>query len=217
MDWRDALPINMNKYLLANQLLLVDMYDLAGRHDRSLSLRGAIQESFYSKERGYFADFVWWDGNTLRNEVRFDSLGNSLAILNDTAAGDLAESVVRALGTVQTEFGYRNLFPPYQIDRAGSLTNLTTLRAFLRNGAVFRNRRHHYQNSSIWPFIEAKIIRALLKLGMNAEAEKATRMVLSRSGCNEWYSPITGAPKGSGRQLWTAAAILEVADATSLD
>jgi len=207
MDWRDALPISMDKHLLVNQLLLVDMYDLEGKRDRSLSLRGAIRENFYSKDRGYFADSVWWDGNALRKELRFDSLGNALAILNDTAAGDLAESVVQGFRRVKTKSGYRNLFPPYKIDRVDSLTHLT----FLRNGAIFRNRRNHNQNSGIWPFIEARIIRALLKLGRNSEADRASRMVLSRSGCNEWYSPTTGAPKGSGRQLWTAAAILEVA------
>jgi hypothetical protein len=210
MDWRDALLNYAGRFLLANQLLLVDMYDLLDRRDSSLSLRQKIHQTFYSSDHGFYADFVWWDGDVLRKETRFDSLGNSLALLNDTALGDSAESVARAFEGGMTKFGYRNLFPPYRIQRAKSFATLKNLNAFLRNGAVFRNRPNYYQNSGIWPFVEGKIVHALLKLEMSREAIEATRMILSRSGCNEWYSPLTGTPKGSGHQLWTAAAIIEV-------
>jgi glycogen debranching enzyme len=215
MDWRDATPNYRGRTLLANQVLLVEMYDLMQKREMSEPLRERIAQAFYLREQGYYADSIYRNEGGVTREAHFDSLGNSLAILSDVFPDVSAESVARVFEQCRTPHGYRNLYPPYRIKRIGSLTSVQDLNAFVRNGAIFRNRVGNYQNSTIWPFVEARIRRAFLKVGLDREAELIANMLLSRKGLNEWYSPTTGEPRGSKGQLWTAAAALEMTQRTS--
>ena len=52
------------------------------------------------------------------------------------------------------------------------------------------------------------MIDALKKLQLKNEAESAVNIMIKRKDFNEFYDPTTGAPEGSGGQLWTAAAAL---------
>jgi len=215
MDWRDALTNYRNKFLLANQVLLVQMYDLLREEGKSDELRKTIRDVFYSDEHGFYADSVWWNKESLERDFRFDCFGNSLAILNEVGSKASEDRIVKLLEGAKTQFGYRNIFPPYKVERFIFKEPLKNMNAFLRNGAVLRNRPNNYQNSTIWPFVESKIAKAYLKLGLTDKARETLNMLLGREGLNEWYSPVNGEPRGSREQLWSASAILEVRDALS--
>lgn len=87
--------------------------------------------------------------------------------------------------------------------------------AFLRTGAILRNQPNSCQNSAIWPFIESRIAHAFYTLGLTDDAARTFETMMNRKGCNEWYSPQTGEPKGGDGQLWSAASILDAKSALS--
>jgi glycogen debranching enzyme len=209
MDWRDAIPNYAGEDLLANQVLLVEAYDLMGRKAEADALGGRIREEFHLPGRDYLADSIGRDGT---RSSRVDSLGNSLAIMLGVLEGERSIAAAEALLECRTEHGFVNLSPPHRVRRLGSVKSLRGMNAFLRNGAVLRNRAHNYQNSAIWPFVESRIANAFLKVGRTDDARHLARLMLGRRGFGEWYSPVTGEPRGSRGQLWTAAAVLEAAE-----
>jgi hypothetical protein len=214
MDWRDAIPNYRGRALLANQLLLLEMYELLQQADSAASLREGIAKAFYLGEEGYFADSIWWENGNLNHDGRFDSLGNSLAILLDVFP-EASPRVASCFSIAKTPHGYRNIFPPLHMERLGCLKSVGGMNAFLRNGAVFRNREGNYQNSAIWPFVESRILKALSKEGMHDDARSLAQTMNKRDGFNEWYSPGIGEPRGSKGQLWTAAAALDAVESAT--
>jgi glycogen debranching enzyme len=207
-DWRDAVPNFRDSCLLANQALLVDAFESLELTEEARELRERVNEFFTDPEEGYLVDSVSFRGGTPERESRFDSLGASLSVINGTATGTTAAKIGDSLVKAQTPFGCLNMFPSISIDRASAFSSFSGLNAFARNGAFLRNREHRYQNSAIWPFVEARVVTALTKLGKNEEARQLSAKVGTRVGFFEWYSPITGKGSGSRDQLWTAAAVL---------
>lgn len=211
MDWRDAMPVYVGKCLLANQMLLADMYEVLGDFKASNSIKENVNKLFYLDDLGLYADAVYWSEGELKQDRHFDSLGNALAVLNSTASGKTSESILKGLKAAKTGFGYRNIIPYYEFDREKALTTwYRTCRVPF--GVAFRNRPSKYQNSTIWPFIEIRVIDALRKLHAVHEAEAAIDRMIERRRFNEYYDPTTGAPEGSVGQLWTAAATLSAID-----
>ena len=207
MDWRDAMPVYIGKCLLANQMLLADMYELLGNSAASNLIKENVNKLFYLEDLGWYADAIRWDGSELKQDHNFDSFGNALAILNGTASEKVAEDILTGFDVAKTAFGYRNITPYYEFSREKALaTWYRTCRVPF--GVFLRNRPGKYQNSAIWPFIEIRMIDALRKLQAASEAKAATSMVIEHKGFNEFYDPTTGAPDGSEGQLWTATAVL---------
>ncbi|HMK94375.1 MAG TPA: hypothetical protein VK536_03140 [Candidatus Limnocylindrales bacterium] len=207
MDWRDAIPNYRGKFLLANQMLLSDMYESLGNLKASNLVKENVNKLFHSTNLCCYADTVYWENGELKKDLNFDSLGNALAILNGTASEEISEGILRGFNAARTPFGYRNITPNYEFNRAKLLITWY-LTCGVANGAFLRNRPGMYQNSAIWPFVEIKVIDALRKLQVISEAGAATKLMIERKGFNEFYYPATGAPGGSEGQLWTAAAVL---------
>jgi hypothetical protein len=207
MDWRDAMPVYIGKCLLANQMLLADMYKLLGNTTASNLIKKNVNKLFYLEDLGWYADAISWDGNELKQNHHFDSFGNALAVLNETASEKVSAKFLRGFNVAKTPFGYRNIMPYYEFDREKALA--TWYRKCRVPFAVFlRNRPGRYQNSAIWPFVEVRVIDALRKLQAGGEAQATTSLLIERKGFYEYYDPATGAPEGSEGQLWTAAATL---------
>ncbi len=207
MDWRDAMPVYIDKYLLANQMLLADMFELQGNLAASNLVRENVNKLFYCGDLGWYADTIHWSGNELKLSRHFDCLGNALAILNGTASEKVSEGILKGFSIAKTPFGYRNITPYYVFSREKALaTWYKTCRVPF--GVFLRNRIGKYQNSAIWPFVEIRVIDALRKLQAESEAEAISSIFIKRKGFNEFYDPTTGAPEGSEGQLWTAAATL---------
>jgi len=211
MDWRDAIPNYKGKCLLANQMLLADMYELLGNITASNLVKENVNKFFYSKNLCCYADTVHWEDGDVKRDHNFDSLGNALAILNDTAPEKISEGLVKGFNAAKTHFGYRNIMPNYEFNRAKLLVTWY-FTCGVANGAFLRNKPGMYQNSAIWPFVEIRVIDALRKLQATSEAEAATKLMIERKGFNEFYDPTTGEPRGSEGQLWTAAAVLSAVD-----
>jgi hypothetical protein len=207
MDWRDAMPVYIGKCLLANQMLLANMYEMLGNFTTSNLIKEKVNELFYLANLGWYADTIHWNNGKLEQDNHFDSLGNALAILNGTASEKISNSILRGFNLAKTVFGYRNIVPYYEFDRRKALTTwYRTCRVPF--GVAFRNRPGKYQNSAIWPFIEIRVIDALRKMQAAYQAQEAINLIMERKGFNEYYDPKTGAPEGSEKQLWTATATL---------
>jgi len=170
-----------------------------------------VNKFFYSKNLCCYADTIHWENGELKHDQNFDCFGNALAILNGTAPKEISDGIVKGFNAAKTAFGYRNITPNYEFNRAKLLITWY-LTCGVTNGAFLRNKPNRYQNSAIWPFVEIRVIDALKKLQATLEAEEAIKLMIERKGFNEFYDPITGEPRGSEGQLWTAAAVLSAAD-----
>jgi GH15 family glucan-1,4-alpha-glucosidase len=207
MDWRDAMPVYIGKYLLANQMLLADMYELQGNLPAANLVKENVNKFFYCGDLGWYADSIHWSGNELKLDRHFDCLGNALAILNGTASKEVSEGILKGFNVAKTPFGYRNIVPHYTFNREKALVTWYK-ECRVPFGVFLRNRIGKYQNSAVWPFVEMRVIDALRKLQAKNEAEAATTTMIRRKNFNEFYDPTTGMPSGSEGQLWTAAATL---------
>ncbi len=210
MDWRDTIPCYRGKFLLANQMLLVNMYELLENPKVANSVKENVNKFFLSKNLCCYADTVYWDGE-LKQDRNFDSFGNALAVINGTASEKVSQGILNGFKAAKTPFGYRNIMPPYEFNRAKLLATWY-IKCGVANGAFLRNKLGFYQNSAVWPFVEIRVIQALTKLKATSEADAATKQMIEREGFNEFYNPSTGEPRGSKGQLWTAAAILSAVD-----
>jgi hypothetical protein len=208
MDWRDAMPTYIGKYLLSNQMLLADMFELLGNYKAADIIKANVNEFFVSEKLCFYADSIYWENGNLKQDLHFDCLGNALAILNNTASGKISNGILKSFGAAKTRFGYRNIAPNYEFNRT-KLHSTWDLLCSLANGAFLRNKPGIYQNSAIWPFVEIRVIEALKKLGAVQDAEEAVKVMFEREGFSEFYDPVTGLQGGSKGQLWTSAAVLE--------
>jgi hypothetical protein len=208
IDWRDAVVELDGRFLLSNQEQLANMYERLGYKEKSEAVMETIRNVFFLSDQDTLADSIQWEGGVIRKGARFDCLGSALGVLNGTLPSRAYPGLVKKFQLAYTGFGYRNVVPFYEEGRASAFRSIHSLNAFVRNGAVLRNGRDSYQNSAIWPFVEARVVAALRKMGMASEARRASDRMLARTGMNEWYSPVNGAGRGSDGQLWTAAAIV---------
>jgi hypothetical protein len=208
-DWRDAVIDYDRKFLFSNQVLLVEMHSSLGRTDRAEALGETIREIFRIDGEDYLADCVWWEAGELRRETRLDCLGISVSIISGVLEGERAASAARRMSAAKTPHGYRNVVPPLQIKRRDAFASIRNANCFARNGAFLRNRQGHYQNSAIWPFVEARVVAAFRKVALHDRAQELSTLMMNRTGFYEWYSPTNGRPSGSRDQLWTAAAVIE--------
>lgn len=211
MDWRDVMPNYIGKFLLTNQMLLADMYDLLGKPKTANSVKKNTNKFFHAKKLSWYADAISWQNGELKKDQNFDSLGNALAILNGTASKKDSKDILTGFNCAKTPFGYRNITPHYVFNRAKLLATWY-FTCGIPNGAFLRNKSGGYQNSAIWPFVEIRVIDALRKLQATNEAKTATKLMIEREGFNEFYYPTTGRPGGSQGQLWTATAVLSAID-----
>ena len=210
MDWRDALMCCEGRFLLSNQANLVAMYDALGLPEEAEKVRLSVRELFFDEALGYYADAVWWSDGAVMRDLRFDCLGNALSMLTGITPVEQVPGVCDRFRGAETRFGLRDFYPPCPPMRARAFRSFGEMNAFARNGAFLRNREGHYQNSAIWPFVEAKVAEALTKAGRREQAVRIAELALGRRGFSEWYSPSDGAPKGSEGQLWTAAGLLSM-------
>ncbi|MEE9586176.1 MAG: hypothetical protein V3W09_04670 [Nitrososphaerales archaeon] len=177
-DWRDAMLNYVSKKIFCNQVLLITAYRLAGKKSEMQEVKRIVNIIFWDENLGHYQDYP---GST-----RFDTLGHSLAILEDIVPKKRIESVIKALQESSTRSGYRNIKPSYSERECGQAPE-------------------YYQNSTVWPFIQGYAIAALVRLGLHDVAEEEFRKFTELSGFNEWYNPSMGPLGGSEGQLWSAA------------
>jgi glycogen debranching enzyme len=180
--WADAMKNYKDKFCLVTQVLLYEMYKFLKEENKAESLKKNINEFFWNEELGYYTDYL--------GSNRFDALGNSLAIIHEIVPKERIDNLLESFNIASTRFGYRNLSPPYRMSECSQKPNT-------------------YQNSSIWPFICANVIISFVKVGLIENAKEEFLKMNKLKGFNEWYCPITGKPKGSNNQLWSAAGYIK--------
>jgi len=180
-DWRDAMDIYNDKACFSNQILLAKTYESLCEYEKVDELKRMINNCFWKKELGHYQDFLGSD--------RFDSLGHALALLWGIIPRNKIKSVLNSFDITSTKFGFKNVSPPYEME--------------------FCNQPYHfYQNSTIWPFVQGYVILALIKVNKRRYAREEFIKLSNLNGLFEWYDPISGRPKGSKEQLWSAALYL---------
>jgi glycogen debranching enzyme len=182
-DWRDAMENYKNKYVFCNQILLFRMYQLIGENNKAEKIKKNINNIFWKGKLGHYIDYIG-------NENHIDVFGHALALIYDIPSEKYFEKIIISIKKASTEFGYRNLWPPYKEE-------------------ICNQKPNTYQNSTIWPFIQGYVIIAFKKIGLKEEAKKEFIKFTNLKGFNEWYSPINGKPLGSMHQLWSAALYLQ--------
>ena len=135
----------------------------------------------------------------------FDPLGNSLAILTDTADSDKTRQILDYVYRVGMDvpFPCKALYPVIQPGHRD-------WREYYRNRHL--NLPHQYHNGGVWPMIGGFYIAALVKAGRLAEAERqlarlaeANRQGLHREWeFNEILHGETGRPLGAIGNAWSA-------------
>ena len=216
MDWRDAMPNYQGKFLLANQMILADMYEMLGRSADADLVKENVNKLFYSKNHlSCYSDTIYWIKGELKRDINFDSFGNALAIINGTASEEVSKGILHGFKEAKTPFGYRNVTPYYEFNRAKLLATWYYM-CRVANGTFLRNKFGTYQNSAIWPFVEIRVVEALKKMQATSEAESAVKLMIEREGFNEFYNPANGEAKGSQGQLWTATAVLSAVELSRL-
>ena len=143
-------------------------------------------------------EMEWWESKERGEE-------------KERTSTEVSKNILKGFEVAKTPFGYKNIVPHYELNRAKLLTSWNNI-CLIFNGALQRNRAGIFQNSAIWAFVELRVAAALKKLGAINEAKAALKLILEREGFNEFYYPTTGTPGGSKGQLWTAAAVLSAVD-----
>jgi glycogen debranching enzyme len=177
-DWRDAMLNYVGKTSFCNQVLLVAVYRLTGRGEQAESIKRHLNNRFWDDRLGYYQDYP--------GASQFDSLGHSLALLEDVVPENRVDSVAESLQSASSPFGIRNIWPSYPERECGQSPE-------------------YYQNSTVWPFIQGYAVTALVKVGRRDLAEKEFQKMTDLPGFNEWHNPSTGRGGGSKDQLWSAA------------
>ena len=169
-------------------------------------------DGFAMRDRPYYA--MW----TYKSEgsVRFDLLGNSLAILSGIASKSRAQEIIGWVETqcreLRSEGSSSTDLPPCLIPvmEPGDPD--------WRERYAIYNEPHHYHNGGIWPFIGGFYVAALVAAGHVPKAREAlvsltkavklTRNPLHTFGFNEWLLPLGPTPKGQDWQTWSASMYL---------
>jgi hypothetical protein len=71
------------------------------------------------------------------------------------ASEKVSKGILNGFNNAKTPFGYRNITPYYEYNRAKLLATWC-LMCGVTNGAFLRNSPGLYQNSAIWPFVEIR-------------------------------------------------------------
>ena len=186
-DWRDTRPDLTDKFLLTNNCLLYQTYNLLGETKKAAELKTAINERFWNGS--YYRDYIGVDD--------FDTLGNALAVLFDVAPPDRWASIIESAEALDTPYGYK--------------LNKVTLPPKSKAETAVMLRTNQF--GVIWPFIHGFMILAALKGGRADIAERQFQKWTELGGFYEFYDPTTGNGHGSTDQVWSAALYLRAARA----
>jgi len=110
-DWRDSMHNYENVELLSNQVLLFTAQKLLGEVEVANTLKDEINLVFWDNKLGYYQDYI--------GSETFDLLGHALALMTDIVHKENKDSILFALESASSEFGFRNISPPYSQNFCG--------------------------------------------------------------------------------------------------
>lgn len=199
-DWMDIIA-NRGHVLYTNVLHFAA---LELRHDirEAHLVREAINSFIWNEELGYFRPWSWKQ----EHADWFDTVGNCFAVAFGLADEDQTETIFRYIDDNQLFKPYpvRVLHPPIQPEDKD-------WREYYRTEHNL-NLPNQYHNGGVWPWVGGLYVASLVRAGrMDQAREMLYNLALANQlgkerpwEFNEWIHGVTGAPKGSPDQGWSA-------------
>lgn len=199
-DWEDIIA-NRGHVLYTNVLWFAAL-ELGRDIKHAHLVREALNGFLWSQEKGYFKPWHWKQ----EHGDWFDTVGNCFSVAFGLADKEQTESIFRYIdeNRVDKPYPIRVMHPPIQPgDR--------DWREYYRTEHEL-NLPDQYHNGGIWPWVGGLYIASLVRAGRVEKAREelyqlALANKLGREGeweFNEWLHGITGEPRGSANQAWSA-------------
>jgi hypothetical protein len=199
-DWMDIIA-NRGHVLYTNVLYFAALELRCDVKDAHL-VREAINGFLWSDELGYFRPWRWKQ----EHGDWFDSVGNLFAVAFGLADEEQTESIFHYIDENHLDSPYpvRVLYPPIQ---PGDVN----WREYYRTEHNL-NLPDQYHNGGIWPWVGGLYVAALVRAGRMEKAREALYKLAQADRLgrkdewefNEWLHGVTGEPKGSPDQAWSA-------------
>jgi glycogen debranching enzyme len=203
-DWMDI--IANHGHVLYTNVLYFAALELRGDVKRAHLVREAINGFLWNRKAGYFRPWVWKQ----EHGDWFDTTANAFAIAFSLADEEQTDSILDYIkrNDLEKPFPVRVLHPPI-------LPGDKDWREYYRTEHEL-NMPDQYHNGGIWPWVSGLYVAALVKAGRLEHARDVLAKVallnrLGRRGeweFNEWIHGVSGEPKGSGSQCWSAGMFL---------
>ena len=203
-DWMDIFA-NRGHVLYTNALYFAAL-GLRGDIKSAHLVRGAINGFLWSDELGYFRPWAWKQ----EHGDWFDTAANLFTIAFGLADREQTESILAYIAEHQIDEPYpvRAVYPPIE-------PGDKDWREYYRTEHEL-NLPNQYHNGGIWPWVGGLYAAALVQAGHMESARRTLhRLALANKlgrehkwEFNEWLHGITGEPKGSPDQAWSAGMYL---------
>ena len=199
-DWMDIIA-NRGHVLYTNVLYFAAL-EMRQRIKRAHLVREAINGFLWNDNKGYFRPYAWKQ----ESGDWFDTAANCFAIAFGLADEEQTESILNYIEKHKLDSPYpvRTMHPPIQ-------PGDKDWREYYRTEHDL-NLPDQYHNGGIWPWVGGLYVAALVRAGRLEKAKSAIyRLALAdRLGkkreweLNEWLHGISGEPRGSADQAWSA-------------
>jgi hypothetical protein len=226
-DWRDEQWV-LGHGLYVNSLIHIALR-LFGYNERAASLGVEMNRPVFSDDDAFpkptsglllknNAGYALWSYKSF-NSVRFDLLGNSLAVLSGVASPATVDGIISRIESACIELieakqlscpSPPNLFPFIHPEESE-----------WRDRYTLYNLPGDYHNGGVWPFVCGFHVAALVAAGHHSLARqrliqltalcKKTKTTAPAYGFNEWICAPTGQCRGEDWQLWSASMYLYAA------
>ena len=199
-DWMDL--ICCRGHVLYTNVLYFACLELRGDIRRAHLVREAINGFLWSSELGYFRPWSW------KQEYGdwFDTAANMFAIAFGLADQDQSARILDYVfeHRLDEPFPVRVIHPPIQPGTEHWRNYYETEHSL--------NMPNQYHNGGIWPWVGGLYVAALVRAGhLERARETLFKLALAdKQGIerewefNEWLHGISGEPRGSGDQCWSA-------------
>lgn len=199
-DWMDIIA-NRGHVLYTNVLYFAAL-EMRGRIKRAHLVREAINGFLWRNGDGYFRPWAWKQ----ESGTWFDTAANCFAVAFGLADEDQTASILDYIEKHKLDEPYpvRTMHPAIQ-------PGDQEWREYYRTEHDL-NLPDQYHNGGVWPWVGGLYVAALVRAGRLEKAKDALyRLALAdRLGkkreweFNEWLHGISGEPRGSADQAWSA-------------
>jgi len=199
-DWMD-ITANRGHVLYTNVLYFAAL-EMQQRIKRAHLVREAVNGFLWRNHEGYFRPWQWKQ----EHGDWFDTAANCFAIAFGLADDNQTASILDYIDkhNLDTPYPIRTLHPPIQ-------PGDKDWREYYRTEHEL-NLPDQYHNGGVWPWVGGLYVAALVRTGRLEKASDALyRLALAnRLGkrreweFNEWLHGISGEPRGSADQAWSA-------------
>lgn len=199
-DWMDI--IDNRGHVLYTNVLYFAALELFGDIKQAHLVREAINGFLWNNHDDYYRPYAWKQ----EHGEWFDSAANCFAIAFGLADKDQTQSILNYIweNKVDEPYPIRTMHPPI-------LPGDKDWREYYRTEHEL-NMPDQYHNGGIWPWVGGLYVAALVRAGYLEKAKEALyKLALANKQgkeqeweFNEWLHGISGEPRGSADQCWSA-------------